>query len=262
MDNHVLYPELSYEIIGATMDVHNELGPGWDEWDYHRAMLSSLEKRGLKAESHLRKPLAHRAEEVDRMELDILVDGRVVLELKHIKTDFHPSHYTQIINYLKLWDKRLGLLINFGQDRLQSKRVLFSGDMGVRLTVASKMSVDGISPDISEAIRAGVSNVLTMHGAGYGAEVFRKILFAEFSHMELSPKFPSISPAFGSHAYEDRVVDAILLCSSVLLMVAANHGGVASQDEAILKSYLRCTDAKIGFVVNLGSTGVTLKGVS
>ena len=56
----VIYPELSYSIVGAAMDVHNELEPGWDEWDYHRAMIESLGAVGHKVISHERKVLMHR----------------------------------------------------------------------------------------------------------------------------------------------------------------------------------------------------------
>ena len=91
------------------MDVHNGLGPGWEEWDYHRAMIESLIAKGHDVVSHERKELVHRSKVADHFELDLLVDDSVILELKHIRSDFHPVHYTQLINYLKGWGKRLGI---------------------------------------------------------------------------------------------------------------------------------------------------------
>ena len=119
----LLHPELSHSIIGAAFDVHNELGPGWDEWDYHRAMLEALRTKGLQVDSHLRKQLIHRDEPIDQFELDILVENKIVLELKHIRTDFSDQHYTQIINYLKCWKKDLGIMINFGRSELTLRGV-------------------------------------------------------------------------------------------------------------------------------------------
>ncbi len=59
LNNHVIYPELSYKIMGAAMDVHNQLGPGWDEDAYHSALVHALRKSGLKAESKLRGVLIY-----------------------------------------------------------------------------------------------------------------------------------------------------------------------------------------------------------
>ncbi|MBN2164348.1 MAG: GxxExxY protein [Pontiellaceae bacterium] len=120
----VLYPELSYSIVGAAMDVHNDLGPGWDEWDYHRAMIEALEKRGHRVVSHERRDLVHRGRAVHLFELDLLVDDLILLELKHIKSDFHPEYFTQLINYLKQMDISCGVLIDVGSPEIQLKGVL------------------------------------------------------------------------------------------------------------------------------------------
>ncbi|MEE9368059.1 MAG: GxxExxY protein [Pontiella sp.] len=122
----LIYPELSYSITGSAMDVHNGLGPGWDEWDYHRAMIHSLTAKGHDVVSHNRMDLLHRNKVVDNFELDLLVDDKVIRELKHIKMGFHPEHYTQIINYLKHLEKRLGILMNYGLERLNDQRILYN----------------------------------------------------------------------------------------------------------------------------------------
>ncbi|MBT8045975.1 MAG: GxxExxY protein, partial [Pontiella sp.] len=127
---HLIHADLTREIIGAGMDVHNALGPGWDEMDYHLAMLEALAKRGVQAESHLRGNLMHRGEHVDRFELDIIVEDTVVLELKHIQSNFAPEHYAQLINYLKFWKKDLGMLINFGLEQLRFKRIPYTPRSG------------------------------------------------------------------------------------------------------------------------------------
>jgi len=52
--DRLLHRNLTYEINGAMMDVHNGLGPGWDEWDYHRAAIRALAEKGLKADSKMK----------------------------------------------------------------------------------------------------------------------------------------------------------------------------------------------------------------
>ena len=139
MAGKLLHEDLTRLIIGAGMDVYNSVGPGWDEWDYHRAMLKALAERSVTAESHERGSLMHRGQFVDRFELDILVEGKVILELKHIRDEFAPEHYVQLISYLKFWKKDLGLLMNFGGDRLRFKRVPYTPRKGM-LVMAGKWS--------------------------------------------------------------------------------------------------------------------------
>lgn len=127
----LLHRQLSYSIVGVLMDVHNSLGPGWDEYDYHRAALKGLESKGLRAQSKLGGVLNHRGLVADAFELDVIVEDRVILELKHLDADFAEAHFVQIINYLKLWQKDLGILVDFGHEGLRYRRVPYTRCMGV-----------------------------------------------------------------------------------------------------------------------------------
>ena len=122
----LLHEDLTREIIGGAIEVHNRVGPGWDEEAYHIALLNVLRGRGLKVESKLKGKLWHRGILADEFELDLVVEDRVVLELKHLRAGFAGSHSTQLINYLKYWDRDLGMLINFGLDRLRYERIPFT----------------------------------------------------------------------------------------------------------------------------------------
>lgn len=121
----ILHPQISYDIIGAAMCVHSERGPGRDEGIYHCALLHALKQQGLKASTKLRGVLKSRKWVADKFELDILVEDTIILELKHIRKPFAPSHYCQLINYLKFWKKDPGILINFGLERLKYDRIPF-----------------------------------------------------------------------------------------------------------------------------------------
>ncbi len=254
------YPELSYAIIGAAFDVHNELGPGWNEWDYHRAMLSVLKKKGIKAESHLQEQLIHRNEPVDQFELDILVENKIILELKHIRSDFLSPHYIQIISYLKRWEMSLGILINFGQEKLCYKRVPYTPDGG-------KINFSGFwndfkkqQPERAEEIHHAAKNILELQGLGYGADTFKKILFRELAYQNLDPKIPEVAPRFKDLSFESRSLDYILLEKDVLLSTTAFKDTTATE-LARLRSGMKQTSCPFGVLINFGKSKLTLRGV-
>ncbi|MDF7798948.1 GxxExxY protein [Pontiellaceae bacterium B1224] len=251
----VLYPELSYSIIGAAMDVHNELGPGWDEWDYHKAMIQALEKQGHSVGSHDRKNLIHRDVSVDLFELDILVDNLIILELKHLKEDFNPVHFTQLINYLKCWDVNLGLLINFGLNQLRYKRVPFSE------TNASLEYIgywDELPRSDREIVAQAVKELLTVVGSGYGADVFKKLLKTELDFMAVSFEKLSIIPTYGDMRFGERDVDAISFGAKSVVSVSASS---SATDLSYLKTYMKQSGRPYGILVNLDKSKVQVRGV-
>ena len=105
--------ELTYEIRGAAMEVHRELGPGLLESVYERCLCHELKLRNIAFQSQLTLPLRYKGDVLESgLRIDVLVAGRVVLELKSVDK-LLPVHDAQILTYLKLAKKRLGLLINF-----------------------------------------------------------------------------------------------------------------------------------------------------
>ena len=256
----LLHPELSHQIMGAAFDVHNGLGPGWDEWDYHRAMLNALQTRDLTAESHLSKRLMHRDDPVDEFELDILVENRVILELKHIRTGFASQHYTQLINYLKCWEKDLGILINFGMERLYYKRVPHTPVSGEICFEGYWDSIESQMPDIAEKISASCKNVLALHGLGYGAESSKKILLRELAGQNLNPQSPEAAPSFNGIVFEQRILDSVLVDKNILLSVTAFEDTTA-MELARLRSGMKHLSVPAGVLLNFGKSKLTLRGI-
>ena len=104
---------LIYESIGAAMEVYNHLGPGLLESIYEKAMIYELQSRGLKVSSQM--PVEVRYKNVtlsSDLRLDILVEDKVIIELKSVET-LMPVHFKQIRSYMKLLDISAGILINF-----------------------------------------------------------------------------------------------------------------------------------------------------
>jgi len=117
---------ISERIIECAIQVHSTVGPGLLESVYRSCMLWELRERGLSVASEVLIPICykHRVLE-DTYRIDLLVESSVIVELKSVETVL-PVHYAQLLSYLKVTDKRLGLLINFNVPRAVSgiKRVV------------------------------------------------------------------------------------------------------------------------------------------
>ena len=108
--------EITYEVRGAIYDVYKELGPGLLESVYEEALCYELARRGLKVERQLEVPIRYKGNELKTaLRLDVLVEGKVIVELKSVE-DMKPVFAKQLLTYLKLMDKRLGILVNFNTD--------------------------------------------------------------------------------------------------------------------------------------------------
>lgn len=110
--------ELTEKIIGACIEVHTEVGPGLLESAYERFLCHELSLRGLNFTRQIKLPVVYKGVRMDcGYRIDILVEDRVVLELKAIEK-LLPLHEAQLISYLKLSRRRVGLLINFHVPRM------------------------------------------------------------------------------------------------------------------------------------------------
>jgi GxxExxY protein len=119
--------ELSSMIIKAAINVHKELGPGLLESVYQKCLMIELKLMGLEAESEVPLPVNYRGQRVEGegFRIDILVEERVVVELKSVEK-VKPVYPKQLLTYLKLANKKLGLLINFNEVLLKNgiKRIV------------------------------------------------------------------------------------------------------------------------------------------
>ena len=105
--------QLTYLIVGAAIDVHNQLGPGLLESIYHECMKIELESRGLKFQSELLVPIHYNNRKLEtNLKCDIFVESKIVVELKSVK-QIDPIHEAQLLTYMKLLHAPKGILINF-----------------------------------------------------------------------------------------------------------------------------------------------------
>jgi GxxExxY protein len=104
--------ELVHRIIGAAIEVHSKLGPGFLEKIYERALCYELNQRGIPFECQKAINVPYKNIQISGQQLDLLVDGIVIVELKAVD-HVSPIHHAQLISYLKATGLKIGLLINF-----------------------------------------------------------------------------------------------------------------------------------------------------
>ncbi|MCE5269592.1 MAG: GxxExxY protein [Planctomycetaceae bacterium] len=105
--------QVSGQIVDAAMKVHSALGPGLLESAYEVCLLCELHKRGMEADAQVAVPIVYESVRIDAgYRIDLLVEDSVIVELKSV-SDVLPIHRAQLLSYLKLSGKKLGLLINF-----------------------------------------------------------------------------------------------------------------------------------------------------
>lgn len=121
------HSELTGQIIKCAYNVHNTLGCGFQEVIYQRCLAIEMEENGVSYNREQEMPLYYRDREVGTRRVDFLVEGIVSVELKAVST-LDASHLAQAINYLEAFKFGVGLLINFGAEKLEIKRLMKSDD--------------------------------------------------------------------------------------------------------------------------------------
>jgi len=106
-------------IVDAAMTVHSELGPGLLESTYEACLIHELKLRNIESQNQLVLPVVYRQSQIDTgYRIDLLVANEVIIELKAVEK-LLPIHEAQLLTYLKLSNKKIGLLINFNSLRLK-----------------------------------------------------------------------------------------------------------------------------------------------
>ncbi|MBN1877015.1 MAG: GxxExxY protein [Anaerolineae bacterium] len=119
----ILYKDFSYQIVGAAMEVHRILGPGFLEAVYEASLAHELGLRGLPFERQKHLPVTYKGQLVGDYIADLVVDNTIILELKAI-AQIHDAHRAQAHHYLTATGLRLAIILNFGASSLEHQRVV------------------------------------------------------------------------------------------------------------------------------------------
>jgi len=123
----LLHAELTEKIIGVYYDVYNEVGHGFLETVYRKAMQIALAEAGLLVQNEFPIPVWFRGQEVGIFRADLLVANCILLELKAVAA-LDRAHEAQLLHYLRATEIELGLLLNFGGTKPQFRRLVFQNE--------------------------------------------------------------------------------------------------------------------------------------
>ena len=124
VENEYPFKDECYDIIGCAMEVHSELGNGFLEAVYQEALGVVLKEKGIPFEREKLLEITFRGNVLNKKYIaDFICFNEVIVELKAI-SELNNNHMSQVLNYLKVTNKKIALLINFGSQRLEYKRVI------------------------------------------------------------------------------------------------------------------------------------------
>lgn len=125
MVDKLLHKELSYKLVGAAMEIHKILGPGFLEGTYQRAYEAELKIQGISFVPQKKIKIFYKNIDLGFQVLDLVIDNKIIIEIKAV-SEILPIHQAQLISYLKATEYELGILINFGSKSLQYKRIVLT----------------------------------------------------------------------------------------------------------------------------------------
>jgi GxxExxY protein len=123
IDNTYKYSEETGKIIGLAMEVHKHLGNGFQEVIYQRALKFEFAKNQIKFDREFEMPIIYKGKNIGTRRVDFLVNKIISVEIKAV-IQLEPVHLAQAMNYLEAYNLEIGLLLNFGAQSLQVKRLL------------------------------------------------------------------------------------------------------------------------------------------
>src|SRR6266508_907373 len=127
----ILFKELSFAVVGAAMEVHKILGPGFLEMVYQLALERELSLRNIPFQSQVELPVSYKGILVGVYKADLIIDNKIILEIKGISR-LSAAHDAQALHYLAAIGLQPAILINFGMSSLEYRRVVKSDNKSSR----------------------------------------------------------------------------------------------------------------------------------
>jgi GxxExxY protein len=264
MSEEFLYKELSYHVRKCIFEVQNEIGVGFDEETYHQGLIRKFKQQGIAFDSKARQKLTHRQILIHELVLDFLIENCIILSLKCLACDFLPMNYIQLFNELKLWEKHVGFIANFGFPKVKIARRIFHEKL---LEIEENYEfIKGLmnesEREILKKLRQSILFVGRLHGLGYGKNIVQRLIEVELTYNKVT-----IEKNFGIHVYyfgemiRTYKMRHLLVEKNVVCHVTALKDTITHCDISTVKSYLHALKLNIGLVVNFGKSKLQICGV-
>jgi GxxExxY protein len=260
----LLYEDLTFTIRSCIFEVHNDIGVGFDEETYHQGLARKFVREGISFVSKERIKLKHRGILVREFELDYLIEDKVILALKCLPCDFLQVNFIQLFTELKLWQKQLGLLVNFGLPKVKIERRIYHEKP---LIVDEnydyiKGQMDGTERQALKSLREAILFVAETHGLGFGKSVMRKLLETELAYQQIKfEKNFSVLVNYLGETIRVFKMRHFLIENSIICGITALQESITHHDISKIKSYLKALKLSIGLAVNFGKSKLAIQGV-
>ncbi len=260
----LIYPELSYTVQGALYDVYDELRyfelseEGWET-----ALVMALEERDVSAQRQVEFELCYKDYRIGRFFVDVVADGKLLLELK--ATDgLAPIDVAQVITYLKATGLKLGILVNFGEDRLKFKRIPnFMNQRSGRPPPIGAVQPPNhlLYPELTGELRAALYEVHSELGPGFMHMHYRRATQIELRWRDVPYEVrKEITITFHGRPVETRRTRLLIADNKVLLVPIAVRE-ITPRIKGRLRQYLRLLDLKLGFIANFHAPALEIEAV-
>lgn len=259
----LIYEDLTYSIRGSLFRVYNKLGPAFREEAYKQAVKRDLVKseHGVEAEKDIPVPYKNNPA-IDTYRLDVLVDEKVLLELKHV-AEIHKRFVAQTLSAMRAGNYRVGMLVNFGAAALQAKRLvnpfLNPGKSKVHQCDKARPQLFNraelskvIHADLCYSLYGCLYEVYNHLGPGFLEITYLRALFKELAEAGIRYEIEKEIPVI----FDDEVIDThkveMIIDSKIILHVKA-YSDLDARWKACLKSELRASGLKLGIIANFGA---------
>lgn len=261
---NLLHEEVTYKIRQCIFQVRREVGAGFDEETYHHGLLLAFQRHGLPFVSKEKRVLMHRGALIRAFVNDFVLDDKVILSVKCVPCNFLRAHYVQLFAELKLWQKDLGLIVNFGLPDVKVERYVFH-EKEPRFVENYKFIAGRIEQAEQETItkiQTAIKEVATQHKLGYGKVTWRRIMAAELNFARISFVHNMLVPIhFAGKLIRTFRLRHFVVEGKILLMIVALQKAIDQTEIANMQSYLKALNLRAGLVVNFGKSEVQIAGI-
>ena len=247
-----MYEDLTYQINGCLFKVYNTLGNIWKEDVYEHALELELKDQGLLAERQKEFDVSYLSWRVGRYRLDLVVEDRVIVELKALPEIF-PLHRAQLISYLKGYNKPVGILANFGGTSLQHQT--FPNLLHRQHPLEDRFDYNKLTLPEKGKIRELLlmaNRILVTLGAGYLPQIYRRAFYYELKSAGVDFGIvKEVAAHYHNTVLETTEVNFFQLGDLLLSVVAVN-----TLDHLFLlkfRNYVKHLDCRRGLVFNFNS---------
>ena len=262
----LIHEQLSYKIRGCIFAVHNKVGPGLREESYQDAMVRCLTRKGIPfvAKPETRRPVIYRGKEVDILEPDFDVDGKIILELKARREGLIGADFAQTLNYVKCWDYRLGILAGLGQSKAIIERLPYSparSELKEDYSGIAAVVTDSLRPTLA-ACRASLLRIHADVEVGYTHDIYRDMFLVEVCERGLSHESELVvRPEFMDGPIAESPITPVLVEDEVLVEIRAVQDEISAADRRIMQTHLGLTGAAVGIIACFGKSALYIRGV-